>query len=57
MRKVFAVFFGLLVILTFTLMNVSQAQALPEGQLPTGSIPTVTGTVAGPMVRCKLSWG
>jgi len=57
MRKVFAVFFGLLVILTFTLMNVSQAQALPEWQLPTGSIPTVTGTVAGPMVRVNSAGG
>lgn len=51
MRKAFVILFGILVILTFVFMNINQVQALPEGQLPTGSIPTVTGTATGPMVR------
>ena len=55
MRKMFAILFAILAILAFVFLNVSQAQAVPEGQLPTGSIPTVTGTVAGPMVRVNTA--
>jgi hypothetical protein len=51
MKKAFVILFGFLVCLIFIMMNASQAQAIPPAQLPTGSIPTVTGTATGPLVR------
>lgn len=44
---------GLLFILSFGFIN-SQAFAHPLEQQPTGSIPTVTGTISGPMATVRF---
>lgn len=55
MKKFFAIIIICLLIFAFVLINTNQVQAVSEYQLPTGSIPTVTGTVSGPIVRINAS--
>lgn len=52
-RLAFGLFLAILIIL-ITAWSAQPAQADQPAQIPTGTIPTVTGTVSGPVVTVKL---
>lgn len=53
-RKIHIFSLFLLICLIIGLIGNQSVKAAPEGQIPTGSVPTVTGTDTGPLVTVRL---